>query len=108
MFSLTILATFHTIFSSSYFVLFQYFHDILLKYTGMPNLEVAVWSGDLPSLLMAILFRSKNTCTYLIKNYPRGIVKKEYFGDIILGQFFLFLHKNMLWILIRSSSLRHF
>ena len=38
-----------------YFALFQYFHDILLKkYT--PNLEMAVWSGDLPSLLMAIFF----------------------------------------------------
>ena len=52
-FSLIILITFHTIFVCFYLALFQYFHDIWLKYT--PNLEMAVWSGDLPSLLMAIV-----------------------------------------------------
>ena len=41
LFSLIILVTFHAIFASLYSALFQYFHDILLKYT--PNLEMAVW-----------------------------------------------------------------
>ena len=39
-----------------YFALFQYFHDIVLKYK--PNLEVAFRLGDLPSLLMAIFTMS--------------------------------------------------
>ena len=31
----------------------------------------------------------------------RGIVKE--YSVIILGHFFLFLHKNMLWVLIKSA-----
>ena len=33
----------------------------------------------------------------------RGLDKSRY-----LVVFFLFLHKNMLWVVIRSASLRHF
>ena len=66
LFSLIILVTFHIIFASFYFALFQYFHDIWLKYT--PNLEMGVWSGDLSSLLMAIFwssFYTSNPCSHL-------------------------------------------
>ena len=37
LFSFIILVTFHTIFASFYFALFQYFHDIWLKYTKFRN-----------------------------------------------------------------------
>ena len=50
LFSLIILVTFHTIFASFYFALVQYIHNI--DWNTL-NLEMAVWSGDLPSLLMA-------------------------------------------------------
>ena len=53
---LDIFPTFHTIFASFYFALFQYFHDILLKYTS--KLEVAVQLRDSPSHMMAISYIS--------------------------------------------------
>ena len=68
--SLIILVTFHTIFASFYFAPFQYFHDI--NWNTL-NLEMAVWSGDLPSPLMAIftMGRSEN---YLIFEKPMTIL----------------------------------
>ena len=54
LFSLIIFAAFHTIFASFDFVLFQYFYDILLKYT--PISEVVVLSVNSPSLLMQFFF----------------------------------------------------
>ena len=41
LFSLIILVTFHTIFASFYFALFQYFHDIWLKYTKFKSGSLA-------------------------------------------------------------------
>ena len=55
LFSLIILVTFHTIFASFYFALVQFIHDIDLNTL---NLEMAVWSGGLPSPLMAICIGS--------------------------------------------------
>ena len=53
--SLIILVTLHTIFASFYFALVQYIHDI--EWNTL-NLEMAVWSEDLPPPLMAIFSTS--------------------------------------------------
>ena len=61
------------------------------------------------SIKMIICLVSKHTdfsffahTMFIIKFW--GFGKKESFV-IILGQFFLFLHKKLLWVLIRSASL---
>ena len=75
LFSLIILVTFHTIFASSfYFAQFQYFHDISWNTL---DLEMAVWSKDLPSPLMAIFIFTSGyaliSCPLCMSNTPCNI-----------------------------------
>ena len=86
LFSLIILAIIN-IFASFYFALFQYFHDILLKYTS--NLELAVWMWDMPChfwwLLFFFLLNTLNferICFPLFSFFDRCI----YFSEHLLCQ----------------------
>ena len=112
LFSLIILITFHTIFASFYFALFQYFHDI--NWNTL-NLEMVVWSGDLPSLLMAIIIiiiiifiiiiiiiviMTSWLSRYLCCRGKRHKLCK----NIVYNT----LKKHMFWIFVRIASVRQF
>ena len=95
LFSLIILVTFHTVFASFYFALFQYLHDIWLKYTKFRNgallMTIFISRHKLVSLYFHFQMMTSVNVSGFSPNLVYALILWRSGLRLLMGKFHLFL-----------------